>query len=124
MELIKAYVRRHRVLCAVQLAAIVLLAVVGVVYSKPPWMFFPYLVLTVFSWTGLPLAKWLLYIWCGAFLALNAWSAQQYEVLVQIEPGDYSLALSMLLVLILLLATILGNRKKPKGPGSDLHRPN
>lgn len=122
MELIKAYVRRHRVLCAVQLAVIVLLAVVGTVYGKA-WMFFPFLALTVFSWTGLPLAKWLLYIWCGAFLALNAWLAQQYEVLAQIEPGDYSLALSLLLVLILLLATILGNGKKPKGPGANLHRP-
>ncbi len=122
MELIKAYVRRHRVLCAVQLAAIVLLAVVGIVYGKA-WMFFPFLALTLFSWTGLPLAKWLLYIWCGVFLAAGAWSAQQYEFLAQMEPGDYSLALSLLLVLILLLATILGNSKKPKGPGSNLRRP-
>ena len=122
MERIRAYVRAHRVLCAVQLAVIVLLAVVGIVYGKA-WMFFPFLALTLFSWTGVPLAKWLLYIWCGVFLAAGAWSANQYEFLAQMEPGDYSLALSLLLVLILLLATILGNSKKPKGPGSNLRRP-
>ncbi len=122
MERIKAYVQAHRVLCAVQLAVIVLLAVVGIVYGKP-WVFFPFLVLTVLSWTGSPLTKWLLYIWCGAFLALGAWSASQYEFLIQLEPGDYGLALSLVLVLVLLLATILGNRRKPKGPGSNLRRP-
>ncbi len=122
MERIKAYVQAHRVLCAVQLAAITLLAVVGIAYGKP-WMFFPFLALTLFSWTGLPLAKWLLYIWCGVFLALGAWSANQYEFLVRLEPGDYGLALSLVLVLVLLLATILGNRKKPKGPGRNLRRP-
>ncbi len=122
MELVKAYVRRHRVLCAVQMAVIVLLAVVGIVYGKA-WMFFPFLALTLFSWTGLPLAKWLLYIWSGAFLAMGAWQANQYEFLAQMEPGDYSLALSLLLVLIRLRATILGNGKKPKGPGSNLRRP-
>ncbi len=122
MELIKAYVRHHRVLCAVQLVAIVLLAVAGIVYGKP-WMFFPFLALTVFSWTGLPLAKWLLYIWSGLFLAVGAWSASRYEFLIQLKPGDYGLALSLILVLVLLLATILGNRRKPKGPGRNLRRP-
>ncbi len=122
MERIRAYVRAHRVLCAVQLAAITLLAVVGIAYGKP-WMFFPFLALTLFSWTGLPLAKWLLYIWSGLFLAVGAWTASRYEFLIRLKPGDYSLALSLILVLTLLLATIFGNRKKPKGPGGKLRRP-
>ncbi len=112
MNGIRQYILKHRVLCIIQVVLVILLAVVEFVYGKP-LMFLSFLGLTLLSWTGIRVTRWPLYLWCGTFLAVNTYAAFQVEYLEQIAPGDYSLALSLTLVLVLLLASLLGD-KRPK----------
>lgn len=121
---VSSYFHHHRGLCITQLVLIALLGVVGAVWGKP-WMFLPFLMLTALSWAWSG-GKWLLYFWTGLFLALGTYQAFQPELLARIEPGDYSLALSLLLALIFMLVTVGGHyqdrAKTASGaPGRKLH---
>ncbi len=113
---VSSYFRAHRSLCITQLVLIALLAVVGFVWGKP-WMFLPFLALTVLSWAWSG-GKWLLYFWAGVFLAMGTYQAFQPALLAQIKPGDYSLALSLALVLALALVTI-GGHYQDKGKSTS-----
>lgn len=124
MSGILSYFRGHRGLCVTQLALIALLGVVGMVWDKP-WMFLPFLMLTALSWAWSG-GRWLLYFWTGLYLAVETYQAFQPELLAQIKPGDYSLALSLVIMLIFMLVTV-GGTYKDKGrsasgtPGRRLH---
>lgn len=104
MSGVSSYFRHHRSLCITQLALIALLAVVGFVWGRP-WLFLPFLALTVlrWAWSG---GRWLLYFWTGLLLAIGTYQAFQPQLLAQLEPGDYSLALSLALMLVFLLVTL------------------